>query len=588
MKTQKIFLLAVALVLALSVLASCGAAKQAYPDCFVFVDDDPSFTEPVEVEGEIIDVNEEYNLVAFETRSLGTDGYSRRTVKVIDVSDENRVVFTREQSFSADSTGKEDEINLDDYPVIKVTSHSFQGYDDGYPEYKDYYSYYLIQKNGEARSLKNSTDKDELYVEQINNVWLVEDGETLYWVNKNLAVMREMPLAVAETYRGSNYESYFRFEAEYNDYLYTWEFDADNLSQVVVVYDPNGIACAKYAFPTGMYLGNPFVSVLDNGNVIIQEQTVAEDGEAYDYVYGYGPTSYNVDVVTKVMNYQTGEVTEVEFDYLVSFTSSRYEMEQQTYPEIYLAEGYNNMAIVTAIEDGTLGRNMTIVVISNELEIQWKLENEHLTLPTMIYVGEDGYIAEAVVDGATRTCRFTWDGELVHVFPANFDYERMTSDVYVTDSGVYTLDGELVFDIENSDFYNAGVYIVGECIYFTRENDLKLGEWNDYYEEYEEFVEFYKLNLETGEAELIADGEETFCEPFTEDGALGVINEKKGTITVYNAAGEIVLVTKGEDIVETYTSEGAFIIEVEVGDEHKFYVFGLGDQCVDNTSANMY
>ncbi len=577
MKTQKIFLLTLALVLVLSVLASCGAGS-AYPDCFVFAGDEPSFIEPTELDGEILAVNEEYNLVAFETRSLGTDGTSRRTVKVIDVSDGNRVVFTDEQSFYADSTGRENEIDLDNYPVIKVTSHSFRGYDDGLPEYEDNYSYYLIQKNADARSLRGYANEDELYVEEINNIWLVEDGQTLYWVNKNLAVMREMPLDVAETYRSTNYEDFFKFEAEYDDYLYTWEFEAT--SQVVIVYDPNGLACAKYTFPSGQYVGDPYISVLNDGNVLIQEKRVVEDGEAYDYTYGFGPMSYDVDLITKVMNYKTGEVKEVEFDYLITHIASNYELKQQNEVALCLADGFENQAVLTPVADGKLGREMVLAVISNELDIQWRFYNKYTSYPAFEAYNENGYVASVVIDGRDTVAIFTWDGELVAELPTNFSQRRFTEDVYVTASGVYTWDGELVFDIENSDFYNAQVYVIGECVYFEKENDLKLGEWNIGTEEYEKFEELYKLNIETGELELIADGEDTFAQKdlFTDDGVMVIKNEKKNTRTVYNAAGEVVLVVSDADVEDAYLTENALIVEVEIGNENKFYIFDLGDQ----------
>ncbi len=588
MKTQKIFLLAVALVLALSVLASCGA-NQTWPDCFVFNDDEPSFAEPVEVDGEIIAVNEEYNLVAFETRSLGTDGNSSRTVKVIDVQDENRVLYYRTQTFSADSTGREDVIDLTNYPVIKVHRYSFQGYDSdsGQPKYKDYYDYYLIQKNREAITLESSAEKDELYVEEVNNVWLVEDSETLYWVNKNLAVMREIPLDVSETYRGSNYDSFFNFEAEYNDYLYTWEFDTANLSQVVIVYDPNGIACAKYTFPSGMYLGKPFVSVLNDGNVVIQEQHAVEDGEDFDYTYGVGADACSIDIVTKIMNYKTGEVAEVEFDYLILMMQSAYMTNDSNSPYT-LADGFDNAATLIEVKNGALGERMETAVLSNGLEIQWKLENEYLEIPTTLGANEKGYVAEVYIDGAQRMAAFTWDGELITVLPTNFEIYKATKDVYVTESGVYNWKGELVFDIENSKFAKKNeygennVYVIGDCVYFSCVNELKLGEWDDNSEKYDRFVEYYKLNLETGEAELICDGEETFCEPYTNDGALVIFNAKKNITTVYNAKGEVVLVVRNDEIVEDVTLlDGAFIIEVEVDEVHKFYVFDLGDQKPD-------
>ena len=336
-----------------------------------------------------------------------------------------------------------------------------------------------------------------------------------------------------------------------------------------------------------IYLGDPFVSVLNDGNVVIQEQTVVEDGEEFDYTYGYGPASCNVAVTTKVMNYKTGEIAEVDFGYLISFLMSNYEAAQNE-SDMTLADGFDNTAVLIEVKDGALGRKMTQAVLTNGLEVLWKLDNKYFDAPFLHASNENGYLADGYIDGAQRVAAFTWDGELIAVLPTNFDIDMCTEEVYVTASGVYTWGGELVFDIENSKFAkipegeDTNVFVVGDCIYFSCENELKLGEWIDYREEYDRFIEYYKLNLETGEAELIADGEETFFEPFTNDGAIMTANIKKGITTVYNAKGEAVLVVRNDEIVDDVTLlDDAFIVEVEVDDVHKFYVFDLGDQNVD-------
>ncbi len=579
MKTQKIFLLAVALVLALFMLASCDAAQTA-PDCFVF-DDEPSFAgEPAEIEGEIIAVNEEYNLVAFETWSLATDGYTTRSIKVVDVSDNNRVISQRSWNKSPEGSGNDVTLDLSSYPVIKFSERYSSGTSNGEPVYTTRYDYYLIHKDREATFLSSSSKGDVLKVKSVSNVWLVQDENTLFWVNKNLVVMREIAADVADTYYrvGSfvNPEQYFQFEAEYCDYLYTWEFDAANLSQVVLVYDPNGIACAKYS-PSYRGLA-PAVYVMNNGNVLIQEQQIVEDGEEYDYVFPNGFDTYNMKLVTKIMDYKTGEITEVDFDYIISGFESNYSATEFTsnFP-FKLADGYANQAYLVPFADGVIGRATKYVVLNDALEIQWSLNNKYLeeTGSSGYYyiqtISDEVYSALAVIDGESVGCLFDWEGNLIFKAPANI--KSATNDFYVTKSGIYNYEGELLFDIENSEFSDAYVEVFGNCAYFVKADYLKP----------EKPDAVYKFNAETNELDLIADGDETEFEPMTKDGAFVVINNKKSTLTIYDRNGDVALITRVDtNLVETYNCDDAFIIEVEVGGEHKAYIFAYGDQMIED------
>lgn len=633
MKTQKIFLLAFALALVLCVLVSCGAS-QTGPGYFVF-DDEPSFSEPTEFEGEIIEVNEDYNLVAFETRSLSTDGYSTRVVKVVDVANKNRVVYTRTWTKSPDSSYGDAEIILEDYPVIKVAEEYQNGTEDGVPVFKTRYEYYLINEKTEAHSISTSSDGDILKIKEINNIWLISDEDYVYWVNRNLEIMRKLPSAIADTYfrmELQNPQSYFQFEAEYCDYLYTWEFDASIASQVIIVYDPNGIACAKY---TPSYNGYaPSVFVLNNGNILVQEQQFAEDGKDYDYEFPMGTETKKIDLVTKVIDYKTGAVTEIDFNCIISNLESYYSGSENALRydsgfSLTLAEGDYNQAYLIPYGDGKIGRVTEYAVLNNDLEIQYVLPNLYLAEFGTYYIqnpGEDGYFALVRIDGEMAACKFDWSGKIILRAPTNVN--GITNDCYVTESGVYDFDGKLIFDIDNADFADADLEVYGDCVYLIVENNLKLGNWqwsyaydwdyststlegfiksglvpchdcgaivsmdaiNEYAELschecgcyigcYNDCKEIYKLNVKSKKLELISDGIELDAEPITADGAYGVLNQKKQTFTIYNAEGEVVLVTRmDKNVVDTYNLAGAFIVEVEVGGEYKSYIFTYGDK----------
>ena len=573
MKTQKIFLLAIALVLAIFMLASCDAAQTA-PDCFVF-DEESSFAgEPSEVEGEIIAVNEEYNLVAFETWSLGTtDGYTNGRIKVVDVSDKNRVVYQRGWGMSPDSSTTDYNVDLSAYPVIKVSHTYHSGYDtDGDPIYTTSYEYYLIHEDREATYLSSSSKGDTIRVESVNNIWLVLDNTTLYWVNRNLEVMRQIPADISDTYLRLQFmdpERYFQFEAEYCDYLYTWEFDAEKLSQVVIVYDPNGIACAKYS-PS--YRGfAPTVKVLNNGNVLIQEQQIVEDGEDYDYLYPNGLDVYKMNLVTKIMDYKTGVVTEVEFNYIIQDLESNYTATEisSDFP-FTLAEGYANQAYLVPIANGVIGNETKYVVINDSLEIVWSLNNRYLEKTGVYLIGmatETGYSAYALIDGEEVVCFFDWLGNITFTAPTNA--EESSKEYYTTESGIYDFNGKLVFDIENSEFCDAKFEFIGERIYFYKTNDKTA----------EKYQEVYIFNFDTKSPELIADGKDTEFKVLTKDGAYAITNNRKSLLTVYDRNGDVALITRTDvNLINAYSCANAYVVNVEVGGEYKAYVLTYGDQ----------
>ena len=89
-------------------------------------------------------------------------------------------------------------------------------------------------------------------------------------------------------------------------------------------------------------------------------------------------------------------------------------------------------------------------------------------------------------------------------------------------------------------------------------------------------------NFKKKEMVLLSDGENTYAEPMTADGAYGVLDYNKQTLTIYTADGEIALITRMDKNAvypdSFYSCDDAYIVEVEVGGEYKSYIFAYGDQ----------
>ncbi len=591
MKTQKIFLLVLVLLLALC-LASCDDTEASKaPDCFVF-DEQASFDDVVELEGEIIESCSSYDIVALENIELKDDGTTERTVEVLDLSDGNRVLFKRTDTISAGSMTKDTEYDISQYPIISVKRYAYNGSDaGGNLVFNDYTSFYLIKKDGEAESVISDVAGDEegVKVVQANNVYLAAFGGKMHWISRDLQIMRSVVLDTSNSYIGIdsfNVYDYFGFDAEYNGYLYTEEFNPQTMVATIIVYAPNGVASAQYNYSSGVSYAqegesiiNPKMYVMNNGNVLIQECVIVEDDGEYDFVYG--ALSQKIKLSTKVMDHTSGAVTELDYDYLITNFESAYAGEDYSGFAFKLAEGYDNQATLVSIADGKLGRATEYVVLDNSLERKYTLNNKYLAnyggYEMIGLANAEGYVAEAYIDGRWAMHRFDWDGNVVFTYPTNVE-EDIWYTHYVTDSGVYANDGSLIFDIE--EFGADYVESYGSSVFLRKEGYLKNVNYGGT-PDTERAILTYKLDINTGKAELVADSEEgEHAQIATMDGAYMVANMKKHTISVYNKAGTVVLIAAIDDVVDSRQLDTAWYITVEVGGEYKTYVLTFGDRLI--------
>ncbi len=590
MKTQKIFLLALMLMLIFS-LASCGAKKDQ-PDCFV-IGEQASFADSTELKGKVVAYNSQFDLVALETTSISSYGSTTRTVKVIDLADENRVLLTDENYVSANSTTPPADYDLSNYPVIKVVDYSPNGTDDyDNPIYKEYYSYYLISDEEYITVLDENLSEDDLEVTPINNIYLVEHNGKLSWVDSDFDIMREILIETSESYVKGNYENYFAFNAEYKNFLYTWDFNPETFVQAIIVYGPNGVASAQYNFSAGTaYIDgigstsiiDPKAFVLNNGNVLIQECILVEGDGEYDFVYGAQNQKFKL--ATKIMDFMNGAITNVDYGYIVADLESAYAQQWNSDFAFTLAEGYDNQALLISIDGGVLGRKTEYAVLSNVLECKYTLTNDYLAnsspfdenygYRTIFDADKEGYTAVALVDGKSAVCRFGWDGSIVTKYPVNMT--ETVADCYVTNSGIYRTNGTLVFDLE--EFGYSYINVVGDAVYVYKRNFQK----NALISEEEGCrypTECYKIDLKSGNATLVSDGVDESFRALSMDGAYGVYNIKKGTQSFYNKDGEVVLIIHVDDLVENCSTAHTQLLNVCVDGEYKLYVLYIGDQAI--------
>ena len=582
MKTQKIFLLALVLLLALGLASCAGAEKSTAPECFVF-DEQASFSDSLELVGTVVDYNYRYDLVAIENVQLSDSGESTRTVEIIDMADGNRVIFKDKAVASAGTAHKDREYDIEHYPIIGVTRYVNSGTDvDGLPIYDSYTDYYLVDANATIdtdntdREIAADLKEDDAYisVNDENNVFIADVGDKTYWISPNLEIMRSVLSDVSDSYYINS-----DYDAEHNGYLYVYNFDPDSMVTTVIVYAPSGVASAQYNFSAGTaYSGDSLVDpkmyVLNNGNVLIQECIIVEDGEEYDFTYG--AHAQKLKLATKIMDHTNGAVYEVDFKYLISEFESAYAYDG--YGEFYfaLADGYYNQAYIISVADGVVGREIEYVVLSNNLERVYTLKNKYManygTYSTIQNADKDGYSAYAIVDGSDSFCRFDWNGNILFTYPTNAEYDGY-SDYYLGAAGIYANDGTLVFDLDGFGAEDVDIY---GSVAFVEKTGYTRNVRDEYGNVYDRFVETltYRIDLTTGKETLVAnDYEKEAIRVLSSDGSYMRLESKKNLASVYNKDGETVLVIRvDKDGVNTIETQNSLVICTEVGAEHKVYI----------------
>ena len=142
-----------------------------------------------------------------------------------------------------------------------------------------------------------------------------------------------------------------------------------------------------------------------------------------------------------------------------------------------------------------------------------------------------------------------------------------TDDFYFTASGIYSFDGKLVFNVEDSIFRNTDdcpITLVGDTFYLERYN----------YET--NATEYYTLNTSDGTTTLVCDGKDSDLDFMVNDnGAFVMINDMiKETYSIYNSENELVLVLAEDDVVEGGLVGGMFVLLVEIDGRPKTYILG--------------
>ncbi len=442
MKKRKLLCLLALVACFTAPLAACGDKKEseagkAFDKYFYWEDDRTAYSQVVRYDGYIVSVDADHNLAVIYSEKNNSDGTITEKYQVMDLVKGNAIVT---ETMSKPVGGSDDILNVViDYPVIKVVR-SWTSNDER--EFR--YSYYLARENSSEVSenyynnlLAQDSQYDDLNVDRIGSLYKVEYADKEVWVNDELEVLREFSEAQTDGYAAPY------INGAYGDYLYAWSLD--EVSRQIQVFNREGVCSMQYTYPSDVvslgYVSQPVI--LNNGNILVQEHTFAEE-TATDYTYKMFtgmPQMQKMDVVSKIIDYKTGEVKEVELDYILFGLQAAYEEDGWIEFPFRVRESAQNQAYIAKIVNKEIA-TIDYVTLNNEGKIGYTVKNDYLrgqaNFMTVIqgrnpwesigYVNENYYYADVYVNAfssadGSETWIFDKSGKKVAELPVTWNWE---------------------------------------------------------------------------------------------------------------------------------------------------------------------
>ncbi len=454
-----------------------------FPECFM-LEENTVLTDIYQFEGRIVSKNDAHNLVAVEKKSLLPSNEEKKTVIVYDLTT-GEEIFSRSVKTpygSVNAPANTMTVSIENYPIIRVVENKQKTNtgDDGNPIYVDNYTYTYYLVGNQAKMLVNGTQNEDFRVRLVNGVYLCTLGDDTYWIGSTGEVLHTDKTVLVDSYLGNNdAEHFFNFDAEYYGYLYTWEYT--ELSKTILVYNKEGKCIVQYNHDPLTVGGDvaqilqPKIFVLNDGNVFVQECLLLDDkATEYDLLY----SNQKFDVVSKILDFKTGEETVLNIDYMVFDFESDYAREEDNSKFGFrLAPGYENQAFIAKLENKKVNNSLQYVVLDNAMTVKYTLPNRYLqekaTYETII-PDKDGYYAFLEHGNTYRRYRFNYEGEILYECPDAFGLLFRWNDYVVTNYGIFDTDGKCLYDFETSMFASPESvpfnFVWGDDLYLERYN----------------------------------------------------------------------------------------------------------------------
>ena len=475
------------------------------------------FSEVSQYEGEVVDYDRQHGLLAIKTQNLNEKNEVTDTITIYDLLT-GEVIQTYNATYPLYANLKESvslQVNID-YPIVRVKRTTYSENSDG--EYEDKYDvkYYFAKKGSE---LIRSTDKNNYSrVDYGNGLVSFDMGDEVVWIDRYMNELRSVKSIAANGY------DIDVFDSEYQGYLYAWN------AKTVQIFNRLGVCSGIYTMEAK---GRMNVNVLDDGNVLIQELEYVDSSTPYDFIMSDGTgATQRVKVNSFVMSYLDGTMTAVDLDFVVEDLeteySERYSNSDYDYLPFALVAGHDNQAIIYRFSAGKLSLYSEYVVMTNALEIEYTVNNKTpgVQMAYASSVGAELYAAPVVEGSGWQNYIFDLDGNKVS--PLFLTSAEVTEDYVITDTGIYDLQMNLLYDLTAGEFARAEVEVdvFANVIYFIKHNFETDAE------------ECYIFDVETKQATLLCDGKTNMFK-YCGTGFYVLYNTKTETHDFYGVDGEI-------------------------------------------------
>ena len=355
------------------------------------------------------------------------------------------------------------------------------------------------------------------------------------WIDGDLNIIRTVP-AITENGYAAN------FHGEYMGCLYTLNSDC------VRVFNRQGLCSAEYLLKDVVNCElNSFI--LDNGNVLIHEFTYVKDYEAYDFAID----GDRYTVKSFVLDFDEGTLTEVDLDFIVSDLQTAYGDNDDEGFGMKLAIGLDNQAYIHRFANGNINTYPEYVVLSNDLEVEYTLQNSTLGVDMSTLSVIDNYHYSAYVDAGVGAGYYVFDldGNLVA-----YDVDGyLTGGYQRVGNYFYNGAGELVFDATAENYAVCG--FAEHMVFLYRINTATGG------------YEYFLYNLQTKKMVQLCDGVDTKIWDWGR-GFYTVRDVNTSVCTVYTLDGTALLVSAEDCFVSVY--DDIYLIQTYFDGERILYV----------------
>ena len=211
--------------------------------------------------------------------------------------------------------------------------------------------------------------------------------------------------------------------------------------------------------------------VLNDGNILSQYAVVLdEDAKKYDFTWFEGDTNIKMDLVTKLINIEDGEVEDLDLDFVIRYLATNDDLydNKKEANENRFHNAFENIAVIAPIVDEKIQLSedqIDIVMMENDAKVGASLklvDNQATDIPEKI---DDNLYAVSLIGGGYVLINA--EGEAIASM--NVMLEQV-GDYFIGEDAIYSLDLEKEVNLKDPD---VSYVVLGESILVTTKTSSK-------------------------------------------------------------------------------------------------------------------